>query len=121
MDSLVIVDRLSRPNVYFSMYFSRNSGFSGYSGQFATDGRIHYYERRLYINISVVNSILGGAEPPPRVAPRGIKLVQLCNSWPEKIIKSSMFTYLPATLPQTVYRMKYSGKLSISRSKMGGS
>ena len=48
VDSLVIVDRLSRPNVYFSMYFSRNSGFSRYSGQFAADGRIHYYERRLY-------------------------------------------------------------------------
>ena len=36
MDSLVIVDRLSRPNVYFSMYFSRNSGFSLYSGHFAS-------------------------------------------------------------------------------------
>ena len=48
VDSLVIVDRLSRPNVYFSMYFSCNSGFSHYSGQNADDGRIHYYERRLY-------------------------------------------------------------------------
>ena len=48
VDSLVIVDRLSRPIVYFSMYFSRNSGFFRYSGQFAADGRIHYYERRLY-------------------------------------------------------------------------
>ena len=38
VDSLVIVDRVSRQNVYFSMYFSRNSGFSGYSGQFAADG-----------------------------------------------------------------------------------
>ena len=47
VDSFVIVDRFSRPNVNFSMYFSRNSGFSCYSGQFATDGRIHYYERRL--------------------------------------------------------------------------
>ena len=28
VDSLVIVDRLSRPNVYFSMYFSCNNGFS---------------------------------------------------------------------------------------------
>ena len=31
------------------MYFSHNSGFSRYSGQFAADGQIHYYERRLYI------------------------------------------------------------------------
>ena len=61
---------------------------------------------RLYINMSVVNSILGG-QSPPRVAPRGIKLVQLCNSWPEKIKKSSMFTYLPATLRQTVNKMKF--------------
>ena len=38
VDSLVIVDRFSRPNAYFSMYFSRNSGFSCYSGQFAAEG-----------------------------------------------------------------------------------
>ena len=55
VDSLVIVDRLSRPNVYFSMYFSRNSGFSRYSGQFAADGRIHYYERRLYLIPKLLN------------------------------------------------------------------
>ena len=48
VDSLVLVDRLSRPNGYFSLYFSRNTGFSRYSVQFAADGRIHYYERRLY-------------------------------------------------------------------------
>ena len=63
---------------------------------------------------------IGGAEHP-QGTPRGIKLVPLCNSWPEKIKKSSMFTYLPATLRQTVNKMKYSRKLSISRSKMGGS
>ena len=45
MDSLVIVDRLSRPNVYFSLCLSFNSGFSCYSGQFAADGRIQDYER----------------------------------------------------------------------------
>ena len=50
VDSLVIVDRLSRPNVYFSIYFSLNSGFSRYSGQFATNKRIQYYERRLYLS-----------------------------------------------------------------------
>ena len=53
VDSLVIVDRLSRPNVYFSINFSCNSGFSRYSGQFATDGRIHYYERWLYFLIGI--------------------------------------------------------------------
>ena len=47
VDSLVIVDRLSRPVVYFSMYFSHNSGLSCYSEQFAADGQIHYYKRRL--------------------------------------------------------------------------
>ena len=36
------------------MYFSRNSGFSCYSGQFAADGRIHYYERRLYLQLSAL-------------------------------------------------------------------
>ena len=30
------------------MYFSRNSGITRYSGHFAADGRIHYYESRLY-------------------------------------------------------------------------
>ena len=50
MESLVIVDRLCRPIVYFSMYFSRNSGITRYSGHFAADGRIHYYERRLYLH-----------------------------------------------------------------------
>ena len=40
--------QISRPIVYFSMYFSRNSGITRYSGRFATDGPIHYYERRLY-------------------------------------------------------------------------
>ena len=48
VESLVIVDTLSRQNTYFSMNFSRNSGFSRYSGQFASDGQIHYYDRRLY-------------------------------------------------------------------------
>ena len=38
VDFLVIVDRLSGQNVHFSMYFSRNSGFFSYSGQFAADG-----------------------------------------------------------------------------------
>ena len=68
VDSLVIVDRLSRPNVYFSMYSSRNSGFSHYSGQFAADGRIHYYERRLYLYMKLVVSkrvkIQGATKPP---------------------------------------------------------
>ena len=49
VEFFVIVDRLCRPIVYFSMYFSRNSGITRYSGHFATDGRIHYYERRLYL------------------------------------------------------------------------
>ena len=49
MEFLVIVDRFSGPIVYFSMYFSRNSGITRYSGHFAADGRIHYYERRLYL------------------------------------------------------------------------
>ena len=54
VDSLVTVDRLSRPIVYFSMYFSRNSGFFRYSGHFAADGGIHYYERRLqYLKIKI--------------------------------------------------------------------
>ena len=48
----VIVDRLCRPIVYFSMYFSRNSGITHYTGHFAGDGRIHYYERRLYLLFS---------------------------------------------------------------------
>ena len=39
VEFLVIMDRLSRPILYFSMYF------------FA-DGQIHYYERRLYINVT---------------------------------------------------------------------
>ena len=46
----IIVDRLCRPIVYFSMYYSRNSGITHYSGQISADGRIHYYERRLYYN-----------------------------------------------------------------------
>ena len=57
VDSLVIVDRLNRPIVYSSMYFSRNSGFSRYSGQFAADGRIHYYERRLYLNHEILTFV----------------------------------------------------------------
>ena len=52
VESLVIVDRLCRPIVYFSMYFSRNSGITRYSGHFAADGRIHYYERRLYLQVN---------------------------------------------------------------------
>ena len=48
VDSLVIVDRLSRPNVCFSMHFSHNSRFSRYSRQFGADEQIHYYERQLY-------------------------------------------------------------------------
>ena len=48
VEYLVIVDMFSGPIVYFSMYFSCNSGFSCYSEQFAADGQIHYYERRLY-------------------------------------------------------------------------
>ena len=44
----IIVDRLCRPIVYFSMHFSRNSGITRYSGQILADGRVHYYERRLY-------------------------------------------------------------------------
>ena len=57
VDSLVIVDRLSRPNVYFSLFLSCNSGFSRYSGQFVSDGRIHYYERRLYLDLSGVEGL----------------------------------------------------------------
>ena len=49
VEFLVIVDRLCRPIVYFSMYFSRNSGITRYSGHFAADGQIHYYESRLYL------------------------------------------------------------------------
>ena len=52
VEFLVIVDRFCRPIVYFSMYFSRNSGITRYSGHFAANGRIHYYERRLYISSS---------------------------------------------------------------------
>ena len=52
VDSLNVVDTLSRPNVYFNMYFSRNSEFSRYSGQFDADERILYYERRLYLEIA---------------------------------------------------------------------
>ena len=46
----VKVDRLCRPIVYFSMYFSRNSGITRYSGQIRQmdESSIHYYERRLY-------------------------------------------------------------------------
>ena len=65
VDSLIIVDRLSRPIVYFSMYFSRNSGFSCYSGQFAADWWIHHYKRRLYIITKKwqINLILKVIEP----------------------------------------------------------
>ena len=38
VEFLVIVDRFCRPIVYFSMYFSRNSGITRYSGHFAVDG-----------------------------------------------------------------------------------
>ena len=48
VEFLVIVDRLSRQIFYFSMYFSHNSGITRYSGHFAADGQIHYYESRLY-------------------------------------------------------------------------
>ena len=48
VEFLVIVDRFSGPIVYFSMYFSLNSGITRYSGHFATDRQIHYYKRRLY-------------------------------------------------------------------------
>ena len=50
VEFLVIVDRFWRPIVYFSMYFSCNSGITRYSGHFAADGRIHYYESRLYLH-----------------------------------------------------------------------
>ena len=56
VEFLVIVDRFSGPIVYFSMYFSCNSGITHYSGHFATDGRIHYYERRLYLFLLVIKS-----------------------------------------------------------------
>ena len=49
VEALVIVDRLCRLIVYFSMYFSRNSGITRYSGQISADGHVHYCERRLYI------------------------------------------------------------------------
>ena len=45
VDSLVIVNRFNRTSVYFSMYFSCNSRFSRYIGQFAADGQFHYYKR----------------------------------------------------------------------------
>ena len=57
VDSLVIVDRLSRPIVHFSMCISRNSGFFCYSGHFATDIRIHYYKRRLYIAFKIFKKL----------------------------------------------------------------
>ena len=56
VEFLVIVDRFCRPIVYFSMYFSRNSGITRYSGHFAADGWIHYYERRLYFNFPTTYS-----------------------------------------------------------------
>ena len=48
VESLIIVDMFSWPIVYFSLHLSRNSGFSCNSGHFEDDGRIHYYQRRLY-------------------------------------------------------------------------
>ena len=48
VESLVIVDLLRWPIVYFIMHFSWNSGFSCNSGHFEADGKIHYYQRRLY-------------------------------------------------------------------------
>ena len=42
------MDRFYGQIVYFSIYFSGNSGITRYSGHFAADGQIHYYESRLY-------------------------------------------------------------------------
>ena len=42
---LVIVDRLSRPIVPFSINFSRNCRITGSSGHSTSDGQIHYYTR----------------------------------------------------------------------------
>ena len=39
VEFLVIVDRFCRPIVNFSMYFSRNSGITRYSGYFADECR----------------------------------------------------------------------------------
>ena len=49
VESLVIVDRFSWLVVYFSLYLCQNSGFSCNSGHFEDDGRIHYYQRQLYL------------------------------------------------------------------------
>ena len=58
--------------------------------------------------MSMIDELLGGRAPPGKpMGAQGIKLVPLCNSWPEKIKKSSMFTYLTATLRQTVNKMKF--------------
>ena len=50
---LVIADMFSLQIVYFRMHFSGNSGFSRNSGHFEADGRIHYYERRLYMPLEL--------------------------------------------------------------------
>ena len=47
-DSLIIMEKLRRLILYFSMCFFRNSGLSLYSGHFTADGLIHYYESALY-------------------------------------------------------------------------
>ena len=40
----------------------RNSGITRYSGHFAADGRIHYYESRLYHSILDLSNF-----PPPNL------------------------------------------------------
>ena len=40
------------------MNFSRISGFSLNSGHFEADGRIHYYQRRLYFALTIRERLL---------------------------------------------------------------
>ena len=63
----------------------------------------------------------GGRAPQGSLwAPRGLKLVLLWNSWPKKLKKALCLPIYQPRYVKLVYKMKYSRKLSISRSKMGG-
>ena len=65
--------------------------------------KVHHRIYQFYSQENKRNAFnLGVRGSPPLVSTfKGIKLVPLCNSWPEKIKKSSMFNVYLATLNKT--------------------